>query len=162
MWLTGWSETWLQITCKNWTLKAPISTWVISSLFNLHIFLLWCTWGNIISNNRTVISSGLIISFFLLIFQLIWLWYYWKKFKIGYYGGCLENHTLHSSTPALMQRDSRLQILQCHRKLINLEDQARWRRGGTGCTKLKSSKKEKNSQTWLPLIKCKRQEILLD
>ena len=33
------------------------------------------------------ISSGLIISFFLLIFQLIWLWYCWEKFKIGYYGG---------------------------------------------------------------------------
>lgn len=134
MWFTGWSEIWLQITCKHLTLKAPISTWVISSLFNLHIFLLWCTWGNIISKHQDI-SSGLIISFFLLIFQLIWLWYCWEKFKIGYYGGRVpgESHfTLQQPSPDAER--FWLQILQYHRKLINLEDQARWRRGGTGCT----------------------------
>ena len=102
--------------------------------------------------NHQDISSVLIISFFLLIFQLIWHWHCYEKFKIGYYGGCLENHTLNSSTPALMQRDSDNKYYNITQKINQFRGpiKVKKRRNRLLIKKLKNGKKiPKHDYHWL-------------
>ena len=90
------------------------------------------------------ISSGLIISFFLLIFQLIWMWYCREKFKIGSYGGRVTGES-HFYTPAPQPwcREILTTNITISQKTNQFRGPSKVKKRRNRLYKLKSLKKEK-------------------